>query len=404
MGVSPINIQSDRVDRQLLVDAPPEVADLPAVLEMSLGMQFTAGNSVEVLCNGAEIFPAMIAAMEDARETIEFLTFVYWQGSIAGRFADILARRAADGLSVKVLLDAFGAATIDHQLVDQMRDAGAQVVWFRPLKRLRFWANNRRTHRKLLICDGRVGFTGGVGIAGEWEGDARNPREWRDTHFRVEGPAVTGLRSAFIGNWAEMVSDREFGIPAAQKEFDNGVKVMVLRSVASRDWSDVATAIRPLLHAAKSQLRITTPYFVPDQELLADLVAIARRGVTVQILTAGPHQDHPFVRWAGQYHYEALLEAGVQVIEYQPTMLHAKVITVDGHYSMIGSANFNRRSMGKDDEICLICDDKGLAQHLDAHFDADHARGTVIDLTRWRQRGWLQRLRERLVRVFESHL
>lgn len=386
------------------MDEVERESDLHQKLETALGAPFSRGNRITVLRNGVEIFPAMLEAIDAARETIEFLTFVYWSGDIAVRFADALADRAADGLRVKVLLDAFGAAKIDNALVRKMRNAGAQVAWFRPLRRWRFWENTERTHRKLLICDGRIGFTGGVGIAAEWEGDARDPSQWRDTHFRVEGPAVAALRSAFVGNWAETRARDEFAASREMAPGEGTVEALVVRSVASQHWSDIATAMRPLLHAARSELRITSPYFVPDQTLREDLIEVVGRGVRVQVLTSGEHHDHDIVYWAGQRHYEVLMAAGVEVFEYDRTMLHAKIITVDGYWSCIGSANFNQRSFGKDDEVCLICADEPLAQRLNDDFEADCTHARCLELDAWRQRGWLQRAREQLTRLVDTNL
>lgn len=382
-------------------DIGPE--SLAGTLETALGCTFSSGNRIEVLRNGVEIFPPMLEAIERAAETIEFLTFVYWSGAIARRFAHALAGAAGRGVCVRVLLDAVGAAKMDPELVRLMRDAGAEVVWFRPLRRFRFWANNERTHRKLLICDGRVAFTGGVGIAAEWEGDARNPEEWRDTHFRVEGPAVAALRSGFIGNWAETRTRTRFArTPRAAAE-PGSVHALVVRSVASQHWSDIATVLRPLLHAATTRLRITTPYFVPDVTLVEDLAAVARRGARVTILTSGRYHDHPVARYAGQRHYQPLLAAGISIYEYDRTMLHAKVITMDGHWSCIGSANLNQRSLGKDDEICLICDDASLAERLDRDFDQDLEHAREIDGGSWRERGWRQRAKEWLSGLVDAN-
>lgn len=385
--------------------ASDQADDLRATLEISLGFTFSQGNRIEVLRNGDEIFPAMLSAINQATQTIEFLTFVYWSGDVAVKFAQALASRAADGLEVKVLLDAFGAAKVDRALVKEMRDAGVEVRWFRPLKWWRFGGNNERTHRKLLICDGCIGFTGGVGIAAEWEGNARNPSEWRDTHFRIEGAAVPVLRSAFVGNWAENHRWKGTGTLRAPNQPEPGsVDVLVVRSVASQHWSDIATAMRPLLDHTRERLRITTPYFIPDEALCQDLIDISSRGANVQILTSGKYNDHPVVRWAGQRYYSRLLAAGVEILEYHRTMLHAKVITIDGVWCCVGSANFNQRSLGKDDEVCLICADHGLVSELDSDFDSDCSHAKQIDRVSWQQRGWVQKSKEQLARLIDSHL
>ena len=315
-------------------------------LEGVMGIPFSHGNKITPLRNGDAIFPAMLRAIEAARESICFLTFVYWKGAIADRFARALADAARRGVEVYVLLDAFGAAPMDKEQVRSMADAGVQVAWFRPLWTWRLWRIDHRTHRKILVCDGDVGFTGGVGIAAEWEGDARNPDEWRDTHFKVEGPAVHPLRAAFLGNWLE--AGRPLGpivdeIPDA--EWKGDVLVQVIRAGSAVGWSDIATLMRLLIVRARRSLRITTAYFVPDQGARKLLCEAVGRGVEVDIMIPGQHIDKRFVQLASQAEFGPLLEAGVRLWRYQRTMLHAKVITADDVVGCIGSANFNQRSM-----------------------------------------------------------
>ncbi len=237
-------------------------------LEGVLGVPATEGNAVDVLRNGDEIFPAMLEAIERAEHTIDFLTFIYWEGEIGTAFARALADRARAGVRVRVLLDALGARTMDRGLLDLMADHGVQVQWFRPLSRLRPGQLNHRTHRKVLIVDEALGFTGGVGIADEWRGDARDPSEWRDTHFRFRGPIVDGLRAAFLDNWAETEPVLfEEGVDRFPVQPQVGPSVaQVVRGAAQTGWSDVATLIRSLLALARERVRITTAYFVPDEE------------------------------------------------------------------------------------------------------------------------------------------
>lgn len=374
-------------------------AALQRALEGALGVPFTFGNRIDVLRNGREIFPAMLAAVEAAQETIDLLTFVYWQGAIAQRFAEALAGQARAGVRVRVLLDAVGAARMKRECLDVMTRAGVEVEWFRPPVRWRVWQTDNRTHRKVLVCDRRVGFTGGVGIAQEWEGDARHPGEWRETHFRIEGPAVHGLHAAFLGNWAE-AGRREYedldSMPALADCGD--ARLQVVRSTAAIGWSDVATVLRAVLKVAQRRLRITSPYFVPDPVLAALLAATAARGVRVEVLVPGPHHDQRVSQLATQDDFRQLLDAGIRIYRYQPTMLHAKVVSVDGELACVGSANFNQRSMRKDDEICVQVLHRPTVQRLDLQFEADLERSLPLDLREWRRRGPLQRLGELLVR------
>ena len=362
-------------------------------LERLLGAPATEGNRIEALRNGDEIFPAMLDAIGSAERTIDLLTFIYWDGAIGRTFADALSARADAGVRVRVLLDALGARRINREWVADMERAGVQVEWFRPLRLPRIWRWNHRTHRKVLICDETVGFTGGVGIADEWVGDARNAGEWRDTHFRLTGPAVDGLRGAFISNWAET------GRPAWDSGVDRfprhpaagPVAVQTVRGQAQAGWSDVTTVVRALLELADSRLRLATAYFSPDPQTLRMLCEASERGLDVEILLPGPHADKRFVQMAGEDVYRPLLEAGVAIACFQPSMLHAKILLIDDVVACVGSANLNTRSFAHDEEILLVVFDPGVSGVLDRHFDEDWERSEPIDLERWRRRGPVQR-------------
>jgi cardiolipin synthase len=380
------------------VDAD-EVTRIRRCLEGVLGIPATEGNRVETLRNGDEIFPALFEAIDGAEHTIDFLTFVYWEGEIGAELADHLCARAKAGVRVRILLDGYGARTIDRRLLDDMADSGCDVRWFRPLHRLRPREVNHRTHRKVLIVDEDVAFTGGVGIADVWTGDARNEDEWRDTHFRVRGPAVDGLRAAFLDNWAENTPelfDATDRFPAQPAVGDSVVQCV--RSASETGWSDVDNLFRTLLQLARRRVRIATAYFVPDDELSRRLCEAVDRGVEVEVLVPGPHADKRVVQLAGEDRYEHLVDAGVVIWRYQPTMLHAKVMTVDGFVSNIGSANLNPRSVAWDEEVNLVALDPALTAELDRHFDQDLERAERVVAGQWDRRTYLQRLGEALVR------
>jgi cardiolipin synthase len=380
------------------VDAD-EVTRIRRCLEGVLGIPATEGNRVETLRNGDEIFPALFEAIDGAEHTIDFLTFVYWEGEIGAELADHLCARAKAGVRVRILLDGYGARTIDRRLLDDMADSGCDVRWFRPLHRLRPREVNHRTHRKVLIVDEDVAFTGGVGIADVWTGDARNEDEWRDTHFRVRGPAVDGLRAAFLDNWAENTPelfDATDRFPAQPAVGDSVVQCV--RSASETGWSDVDNLFRTLLQLARRRVRIATAYFVPDDELSRRLCEAVDRGVEVEVLVPGPHADKRVVQLAGEDRYEHLVDAGVVIWRYQPTMLHAKVMTVDGFVSNIGSANLNPRSVAWDEEVNLVALDPALTAELDRHFDQDLERAERVVAGQWERRTYLQRLGEALVR------
>lgn len=371
------------------------VEHLRTRLEGLLGIPFTNGNTVTPLRNGREIFPAMLDAIAGARSTVELLTFVYWTGEIAERMADALAEKAREGVEVRLLLDALGAYPMRKDLIERMDAAGVDIRWFRPFSTWKVWQANHRTHRKVLVVDGKAAFTGGVGIAKEWEGDARDPTEWRDTHFRVEGPAVHGLRGAFFGNWAETgrsAMQQNVAIEAQPQVGD--VAVQVVRSTACVGWSDIATLLDGIIALAERRLRIATAYFSPDEYWLDIFQRAIDRGVAIEILIPGPYNDKRVSELAGSEQIGALLEMGVRLWRFLPTMLHAKILTLDGVAACVGSANFNQRSIAKDDEVAMFVLDDRLTATLDAHFEQDLERSAPTTLEDFRSRGLLRRLRE----------
>ncbi|MFE1459892.1 phospholipase D-like domain-containing protein [Streptomyces nigra] len=367
-------------------------------LERLIGVAATEGNELVPLRNGDEIFPAMLGAIREAEHTIDMMTFVYWRGQIAHDFAGALADRAREGVRVRLLLDGFGAKEIEGRLLELMASAGVEIAWFRKPVWLSPFKQNHRCHRKALIVDERTAFTGGVGIAEEWCGDARNPSEWRDTHVRVRGPAVDGIAAAFAQNWAEcheeLFDERDRFTEHRQ---EGSSVVQVVRGSASIGWQDMQTLIRVMLTSAEERFRLVTAYFAPDAYFVDLLCATARRGVRVEILLPGPHTDQRACQLAGQQHYTRLLEAGVHIRQYQPTMMHAKIITVDSVAALIGSTNFNRRSMDHDEEVMLAVLDEEFTAELDRDFEADLEKSVEIDLRRWRRRAAVQRVKEAAV-------
>jgi cardiolipin synthase len=374
-------------------------------VEGIVGIPATDGNRIAPLRNGVEIFPAMLAAIEAAEHTIEFLTFVYWEGEIAERMAEALAERARAGVRVRVLLDGFGARPIRRVLVRTMQGAGCDVRWFRPIQTWKLWQITHRTHRKILVVDRRLGFTGGVGIAEEWTGDARNPSEWRDTHFRIEGPAVDGLRAAFYDNWME--NQRE----GLQRELEvwphdttGPSRLIVVRSSAGIGWTQMAMLLDVLIASATERIRIATAYFAPDDGWLAAFGRAIERGAQVQVMIPGPYNDKRVSEIAGGPEIETLLRLGVEIHRFQPTMLHAKVILIDGVAACIGSPNFNQRSIAKDDELAVVAFDPDLVEVLDRHYQEDLERSIGMELGSYAKRGLLRRCLEAVVRPVRDHV
>ena len=372
---------------------------LRRTIEGVIGVPATEGNRVDVLRNGDEIFPAMLESIESADNTVDLLTFVYWEGEIGRKFAHALAGRARAGVRVRVLLDAWGARPIEHSLLALMEGAGVKLRWFRPLHRFRPGQVNHRTHRKVMIVDEDTGFTGGVGIADEWLGNAENESQWRDTHFRVRGPAVDGLRAAFLDNWVEtdpeLFDDNVDRFPD-QPRVGSSV-VQCVRGASETGDSDIYTLFRTLCDLAEQRIRIATAYFVPDAEMVERLVHAVERGVEVELLLPGPHADKRFVQMASEATYSALLDGGVNLWTFQPSMLHTKIMTVDGTVSNVGSANLNSRSTKLDEEINIVAIDRDLTAILDRHYDDDLARSVRMHSARWDNRSAMQRVVEAVV-------
>ena len=305
---------------------------------------------------------------------------------------------------MRVLLDGQGARPMRRDLVEQMQRAGAEVEFFRPLS-WRLVRNLRRTHRKVLICDGTVGFTGGVGIAKEWEGDARDPSEWRDTHFRIEGPAVDGLRAAFISNWLE--DERQWDVerellPPLQRP--GSAAIQVLRATSSYGWNDIAMLLRTAVGRARRSLLVSQAYFSPDPGMCRILCDAAERGVEITVMTPGEHIDARISREAGDDRVGELLRAGVRLFRFLPTMLHTKVLIVDEQLAVVGSANFNHRSSLWDEEVSLAVLDEDLVRTLREDAERDLARCRQVSLDTWRRRPWWKRLREDFAWQLRRHL
>ncbi len=383
----------------------PDLSPTRRRLESLLGIPATEGNDVVRLRNGVHIFPAMLDAIRGASRSVDLLTYIYWTGRPARDFADALSERAADGVHVRVLIDAIGGLRMDKDLVQQMRDAGADVRFFRPPWVRSPFSHNHRTHRKVLVVDESVAFTGGVGIAEEWDGDARDPSEWRDTHLQVSGPAVAGLQAAFVQNWAETTGypdDHQAVYPVLTTHGSDVVHVV--RGTASLGWDDIQTAWFGLLTHARDRVTLQTAYFAPDSAFLSLLTDTAGRGVTVDLLVPGPHYDKTISRLASERHYATLLDAGVNVWRYQRTMLHTKVLTVDGSIAMVGSSNYNRRSLDHDEEVAVIVYGGEVPGRLVDDFAEDCAAAERVDAGRWRRRSAPQRLGEAAVAPFGRYL
>jgi cardiolipin synthase len=383
------------------------IADPQFRREMSvmLGPTITDGNQVTALQNGEEIFPAMLAAIRSARHSITFETYIYWSGAIGKEISEALAERARAGVPVQVTIDWVGSAKLDQALVDEMTAAGVEVERYRPLRWYSLGRFNNRTHRKLLIVDGRIAFTGGVGIADQWQGRAEDPEHWRDSHFQVEGPAVAQFQAAFNDNWIKMTG-RVLGGPAYFPELLPAGTTQAQLFVASPAGGSESMHLMYLtaVASAASTIDLAASYFVPDDLLIEGLLEARRRGVRVRILLPGPHIDSESVRIASKGEWGPLLREGVEIHLYQPTMLHTKMLIVDTELVSVGSTNFDLRSFRLNDEASLNVFDVGFAVQMTTVFERDLRDATAFSYAMWLARPLREKIAETLILPIKSQL
>jgi cardiolipin synthase len=370
-----------------------------------LGPPVLGGNAYRVLINGDRIFPAMLAAIRGARETVNFETYIYWSESIGRQFADALAERARAGVKVNVLIDWVGSAKIDPAFIEEMKAAGVEVLRYHPPHWSQLGRLNNRTHRKLLVVDGRIGFTGGVGIAAEWTGDAQDPEHWRDTHFQVEGPVVAQMQAVFMDNWIKSTGTVLHGADYFPKlAFAGDGRAQVFSSSPSGGSESMELMYLLSITAARRTIRLSSAYFVPNELALRAMEAALKRGVRLQIITPGEHTDTETVRSASRATWGRLLAAGAEIREYGPTMYHCKVMIVDEFLVSTGSTNFDNRSFRLNDEANLNIYDAAFAREQVAVFEADLARSRRITLEQWQRRPWRERVAERLAALIDAQL
>jgi len=382
--------------------ADPEFARAMGVL---LGPSFADGNRVDTLLNGDEIFPAMLAAIRGAKRSIDFETYIYWSGGVGKAFADALAERARAGVKVHILLDWVGSQKMDKDLLDEMAKAGVEIRKYHALKWYTLDRLNNRTHRKLLVTDGRIGFTGGVGIADEWNGHAQDPDHWRDTHYRVEGPVVAQMQAAFNDNWLKVsgvVLHGDDYLPPLEPK--GNLVAQMFRSSPEGGSESMHLMYLLSVAAATKTIDLAMAYFVPDDLALEALVAASKRGVRVRIIMPGPLTDAKSVRHASRALWGDILRAGAQVYEYQPTMYHCKVLVVDSLWVSVGSTNFDNRSFRLNDEANLNVLDAEFAGRQVRDFEADLARARRITLEEWQDRPWTEKVMERFAALLRHQL
>jgi cardiolipin synthase len=379
--------------------------DFRRAMGVLLGPAILSGNAVTPLTNGDEIFPPMLAAIRAARVSICFETFIYWSGAIGEEFAAALAEAASRGVSVHVLFDWVGTRRREPRLLEQLRRSGVDVQLYHELSWFHIGRMNNRTHRKLLIVDGQVGFTGGAGIAPQWLGNAQDPQHWRETHFDVRGPVVAQMQAVFLDNWIKATGNVLHG-PAyfPPLEAVGEMDAQMFASSPSGGAESMQLMFLLAITAARRSIEISSSYFVPDSMTIDALVAAADRGVIVRVLVPGRFADVPLVRRASRARWGRLLRAGIAIFEYQPTMIHCKIAVIDGYWTTVGSANFDTRSFRLNDEANLNVFSDELAEAQARQFDLDLARSRRVSYRQWRRRSLGQRLHEALVLLLRSQL
>lgn len=382
-----------QIERQLVRQYDIHDPQFRRSIGVLLGPPILEGNKVEALINGDQIFPAMLAAIRDAKQTITLETYIYWSESIGTEFSQALSERARAGVKVHLMLDFMGSMKMDNKLVDEMKAAGVQVqryhkpVWWK-LARM-----NNRTHRKLLVVDGKIGFTGGVGIADTWRGNAQDKDHWRDSHFRVEGPVVGQIQGVFNDNWTKatgVVLDGPGYFPELTPK--GNMPAQMFSSSPTGGSESMHLMYLMAITAASKTIDLSAAYFVPDDLTIRTIIAAAKRGVKVRLITPGPIIDSTLVKAASRERWPELMAAGVQIAEYKPTMYHVKTLIVDNLLVSVGSTNFDNRSFSINDEANLNVMDEAFATQMSEIYEADWARATPVSAHKFAQRPWHQRV------------
>lgn len=394
-----------QIETQLVRQYDAHDAQFRRSMGVLLGPPIIEGNKVETLLNGDQIFPAMLAAIRGAKKTITFETYIYWSETIGEEFSAALVERARAGVKVHVMLDFIGSMKMNDEAMQKMRDAGVQLQRYHKPAWWKLARLNNRTHRKLLIVDGTVGFTGGVGIADQWRGNAQDENHWRDTHFRIEGPVVGQMQAVFTDNWTKST-----GVVLDGADYFPPLKAA--GSMPAQMFSSSPTGGSASMHlmylmaitAARTSIDLSASYFVPDDLTIRALASAAKRGVKVRIIMPGKEIDAGIVRLASRERWGELLEAGVEMAEYQPTMYHVKALIVDALMVSVGSTNFDNRSFSINDEANLNVLDADFARAQVAVFEDDWQRSRRMTLASWNNRSWTEKIGGEIASLFGSQL
>ncbi|HKC30925.1 MAG TPA: phospholipase D-like domain-containing protein [Burkholderiales bacterium] len=369
---------------------------------------FSAGE-VDVLNSGAAIYAAELAAIRGAKRSIHLEAYLFLRGKIAGEVLAALIERARADVAVRLVLDRIGSFATPNRYFAELRAAGGKVYWYQPIAWYTLKRFNNRTHRDILVVDAEVAFVGGAGVADYWIGPVADGAPWRDTMIRVTGGLVRGLQTAFAEHWleasGEILPEKEFALsdPRGPEVMPPGCgRGMVINSTPSAGRSTRARILfQVLVVSARESIQICSPYFLPDRSLCAELLRAVASGVAVTVLMPGKWNNHPIARLASRRRYGALLRGGVRIFEYQAGMIHAKVLIIDGTWSVLGSTNFDNRSFGLNDEVNVAILERSLAARLQADFADDLAKSRAVSIDEWRRRPLLERVLASLGRLFE---
>jgi cardiolipin synthase len=378
-----------RLSRRTSVRDPGFLYTIQSTCQTSLH----PGNRIEILTNGASFYPAMLDAIRAATRSINMEAYIFQPGAIADQFVEALAERARHGVNVTIVVDAIGSLSLWGKPLRRLREAGCRIASYQQLRWYSLARLNNRTHRELLIVDGCVAFAGGAGVADWWALKEKHSKPWRDTMARIEGPVVAALQGVAAENWLECCGEILSG-PEYFPTLDPAGETTAF--VVKSSPADRATASRVafqlLMQGAEHHVRISTPYFLPDRSLRRALVDIARRGVVVTVILPGRRTDQRWVRLASRRMWGPLLEAGVRIFEYRLTMMHAKVLIVDGEWAVLGTTNMDNRSFEHNDEVNVAMCDRGVAGRLLADYERDLLDSTEVTLERWRARPWWEKI------------
>jgi cardiolipin synthase A/B len=387
------------LDHEFSIDSPEFVSTVAG----ASGSPFLEGNSLELLNNGDAFYPPMLAAIKGAEHSITIEAYIYWAGEIGAAFAEALAARARAGCPVKILLDAIGSSSIGSDILNLLEAGGCQVAWYNPIRWYTVGRFNNRTHRKSLIIDGDVAFTGGAGIADHWRGNARGPDEWRDMQIRLEGPAVVPLQTGFAHNWQQTTGELLSGDAYYPVIGNRGpLAVQTLLSSPETGASSVRTMYYLSIVCARESIDIANPYFVPDPVAIETLIEAKQRGVDVRIMVSGTRNDNWLARHNSVRLFGRLLSAGIEIHEFNRTMLHQKTMVVDGRWVTVGTTNFDNRSFAHNEEsnVCFL--DRDLAHQLRRVFHDDLKGSARVTIGGWHRRGMWARAQELVAAVLQE--